>query len=266
MNRGLIAYRLLIMLGIVFLISCSKNSVDQVQEVVEQQYLPKLISLEYGYGDTVIYELEYNSSGHIQKIRMTRNTAGDQSNFLTDFEYDEMFNPVIATTKDLSNGVSYEVSFTYDQLGIITDLIFVADGTENETSISYLPLENRYTVDGNLANYPMIWNFNNEGQLLQMGINESVLTLELSDHSKGLFNEVMVQPAIHIWYGLLFYLTSPELYFFSQQDITSVTTNEFPYLYENKVKDGGGNLISFTASYAGVLTINYVINYENRDF
>ncbi|NJB71572.1 hypothetical protein GGR42_002034 [Saonia flava] len=246
------------------LASCSKDRNDNETTESEERYFPKLISLQYSSGDKISYDLKYNATGHIQQIEIIRTTDDNITHFMTNIEYNEKVFVTAALTEDISNGVGYEVSYAYDQSNTITDIQFNANGSDISTSINYNPLNYRYTVDGDLANFPMIWNFDSTGQLLQMGISESVLTLELLGTNKGVFHDVTVQPAIHIWYGLLFYLASPELYFFSQNDILSVDTNEFPYIYDNKVRDGDGNLISFKASYAGVLTIDYTITYEKR--
>tara|TARA_R110001592_G_scaffold46757_5_gene148755 strand:- start:574 stop:1311 length:738 start_codon:yes stop_codon:yes gene_type:complete len=240
--------------------NCSKDSLKQSK----MGYFPKTIDLEYNTEQTVLYKLFYTTKNLLSQINIERSSDGENTRIVYDFQYNDQGLLKDVQITDETDNIPLKVSFAYDVNGIIDDIDFVSSGTEIETSIFYNSAVNSYTVDGEFGNLPTTWNFDSKNHLKDININGNVFGLDLDEASKGVFYDVPMQPAHHICSGLLFYLFSYELYYFSPSKIVKVITNEKPFLYQNNVRDDNGNLIFFQINYSDEQFIGYNISYENR--
>ena len=241
--------------------SCSKNDND----IEEQGNFPSTISLDYIDGQQVIYHLSYNDENQIDQIRIERRSDDDVTRTESNFIYG--INGELTEVLSTFDDTDLRVAFTYGTNTIITNVDYIIDGTENEMEIFYLGEEtNAYSIDGALGNLPTAWDFDAENTLQELVVTSTNIVPTYSDFDKGIFNDVNIQPATHIWHGLVFYLAPWELLLFSSKDIESLRIADDTYLYKNKLWDGEGNLVAFQfgSQIALGFTIDYTITYENR--
>ena len=242
--------------------SCSKNDND----TTEQGYFPDTISLAYNDGQQVVYRIRYTNDNQIDQIGIERRfDDGVISRIESTFNYSAAGELTeVSSTFDDSN---LRIAFMYDNDTTITNLDFIVDGTEIGMDIFYLgKAVNAYSINGSLGNLPTAWDFDSENILQEFAVTSTSIVPTYSDFGKGVFNDVSIQPATHIWYGLLFYLAPWELYLFSTKDMERLRIADDTYLYKNKLRDGEDNLVAFQFGSQNLLglTINYTITYENR--
>lgn len=250
---------ILILLSI--MLSCSKNSDDSDNEEIAR---PKTMALSYSSGEDVVYEFSYNSENQIEHIRIERSSDGDINYLESNFNYG--INGELIEVLSTFDESELRLSFSYDN-AIITDINFIIDGTESDMDIFYLgDATNAYSINGDLGNLPTAWNFDSENRLEEYAVSSTNIIPTYSNFNKGIFYDVNLQPAIHIWHGLVFYLAPWELYFFSKSDIESLKIEDDTYSYKNKLWDGDGNLVAFHfgSEIPFGFTIHYTITYENK--
>lgn len=252
-------------IALVLLLSCSKDAGD---EPTKKAYFPKTISLAYGSGETVLYQLSYNSKNQLVQIDLERNSLDETTQLISNFDYSETGMLVNVSSEDVQSGSRYNFTFDHDMDGIITDVDFSVDDVEYDLSTTYYGNnDNRYLIEGDLANLPTEWSFDPDGQLVKAAIAGNNYTLQFSEGDEGVFQYLKPQNALVIWHGLMFYLSPFDLFFFSQHDIALMQTGDASYLFQNKIWDGNGNLVSFQVKpnvpFGPI--INYVVAYETKN-
>lgn len=244
--------------------SCSKNATNQIQNKEERAFFPKTISLKYSSGENSTYNFSYNAEEQISLIDFQRND-GDIL-LISKFLYNVEGQLTKVITENIMDATHYDVSFEYDSTdGTISDIALISSGAEKDLSIFYLGGEvNSYQVDGELGNLPTAWAFDADDNLQEMVIAETNISLENSNTDKGIFYHVNTQPAVHVWHGLLFYLSIYELYHFSKKDINLLRIEDANYTYLNKAWDEDGNLVSFQINNPPFLMIENTVVYEQK--
>ena len=251
--------------ALVLLFSCSKDSGG---EPTKKAYFPKTISLAYGSGETVLYQLSYNSKNQLVQMNIERNSLDETTQLISYFNYTETGLLTSVMSENGQGSSQYNFTFGYDSEGTITDIGLSVDNSDYNLSATYSgPEDNRYLVEGDLANLPTEWSFDPDGQLIKIAIAENNYTLQFSEGDEGVFHYLKPQNALVIWHGLMFYLSPFELFFFSQHDIALIQTEDASYLFQNKIWDGNGNLVSFQVKPNIPLgpIINYVVEYETKN-
>lgn len=257
---------LIMVLFALMLGSCSKDKEKPIPQMTKKIVLPSVISLVYSSERTIIYNMAYNKVHQLIAIDIFQKTLDDEVQLGTKILYDEKGSITSIHLENINNGFESTTTFDYDTGGDIVDIVFSIGGDEQSTTFFYDPDNRIYGVDGDLGNFPMGWRFDQEGNLSEMSLSSNFFQLTYSGNEKGLFYQLEPQPALAIWYGLLFYLTSYELYYFHQKDLNRFETNNFLYRYENKVRDEDGNLIAFkmVPDNPMATTINYTISYDRQ--
>jgi len=251
--------------AMLLLLSCSKDSGDQP---TQKAYYPKTLSLSYNSGETVRYQFSYNAENQLTQMEIERNSLDETTLLVSHFNYTETGLLTSIVSENGQSSSQYNFTFGYDSEGTITDIGFMADDADPNLSISYSgPEDNSYLVEGDLANLPTEWSFDPDGQLVKTTIAGNNYTLQFSESNEGVFQYLKPQNALVIWHGLMFYLSPFELFFFSQHDIALVQTEGPNFIFQNKVWDGDGNLISFQirANIPFGQTINYNVEYETKN-
>ncbi|MDC6366412.1 MULTISPECIES: hypothetical protein [Flavobacteriaceae] len=249
------------------IVQCSKNDDGSSKAPeMEQGFFPKTISLEYNEGQTVQYELSYDSNNNISFIDEQRNSNGDVSRKQSEFHYSPEGQLMQVLTEDVLNGIGYDIFFTYGNNNIITGIVMEINAATHETSVFYNEDQFIYGINGDLANLPTSCRFDSESNLAEMYIGTTHIQLETSENSRGIFAGISLQPALSLWHGLFFFYTPYELYFFNQNDLKAVQIGDYYYQYQNKIRDGEGNLLSFDFKSTGLsgTNIKYTISYEKK--
>lgn len=259
--------RCVIIVVICFALSCSKDSNVPEDENLITISLPKTMSLSYSTGTEVLYEFTYNNEQQISQIIMDRTSESDEANILiSSFTYDDLGNLVKVATENKSDETEVMMVFNYQE-DIITKVNFSWNNEPFENEIFYLgAATNAYSMTGDLGNFPSAWNFDDQDLLEELVIAANHIGLDYSTTDKGIFYEAKIEPAVHIWYGLLFYLSPYETCFFSQKDLTGFDIDGNGFLYKDKLWSSNGNLLTFKLSQNIPLglVIKYVITYEER--
>lgn len=261
--------RSLIILILFFGFSCSKNSDNGDTTDTTTLSLPKTISLVYDTGEYVHHGFVYNSEQQIEQITTERNSGTDVTKVEYDFNYAEngQLNEVLST--NLDDGTELNVVFDYSQQNVLTGLVLLSDGIATELDVfNHGEGLNSYSIHGDLGNLPTDLDFDTENKLTQLTITDINYVPTYSIFDKGIFHDVNLQPAVHVWHGFLFYLLPWELHLFSQIDMESLLIEENNYFYTEKLRDGQGNLTTFKMESQALFgfTIDYTIDYENRTF
>lgn len=259
--------RCIMIAAIFFTLSCSKDSDVPVDENLISISLPKTVSLSYSTGMEVLYEFTYNNKQQIVQIIMDRTSEGDETNiFISNFTYDDHGNLVQVATEDTAGETDVLITFEYQE-DIITKVDFSWNDEALENEIFYLgAATNAYSMTGDLGNFPSAWNFDDQDLLEELIIAANHIGLDYSTTDKGIFYGAQIQPAVHIWYGLLFNLSPYETCFFSQKDLTGFNIDGNGFLYQDKLWSSNGDLLTFKLSQNIPLglVIKYVITYEER--
>ncbi|WP_418497867.1 hypothetical protein [Flagellimonas sp.] len=259
------ANTLFITSALLLLLSCSKDSDGESNQ---KAYFPKTISLAYGSGETVLYQLSYNSKNQLAQMTIERNSLDETTRLISNFDYNDTGKLVNISSEDVQSGSLYNFTFDHGVNGTVTNVGFMIDDVEYDLSTTYNESDEiHYLIEGDLANLPTEWNLDPDGQLIKIAISENNYTLQFSEGDKGVFHYLKPQNALVIWHGLMFYLSPFELFFFSQHDIALIHTGDAGYLFQNKIWDGNGNLVSFQVKPNVLfgLTINYVVEYETKN-
>ena len=259
-----IKHILIIMLATIVSVACSKEKDSPAPEVTGTTPLPEVISLVYSYGRTVMYTMDYNEDQQLMGIDIAWQYGSEHGQWTVSMEYNEKRSVVNIYLEDVDSGYNYDTSFDYDANGEMSDIVYTADGDVRTTNFIYDPNNRIYGIDGDLGNFPMGWKFDQDNNLTEMVISDNYFQLTSSGNEKGVFHNLDPQPALTIWYGLLFYLSPYELYFFHQKDLDRFEAIDFYYDYGEKVRDGDGNLIAFKMIPDDPLagTISYTISYK----
>lgn len=251
--------------ALVLLLSCSKDSGN---EPVQKAYYPKVLSLSYGSGEMTHYQFSYNSKNELTQMNIERNSLDETTQIISYFEYTEAGLLSSVLSENGQGSAQYNITFGYNSEGAITDIGFMTEGSDSDLSISHSgPETNRYLVEGDLANLPTEWSFDPDGQLVKAAIAGNNYTLQFSESDEGVFQYLKPQKALVIWHGLMFYLSPFELFFFSHHDISRIQTEDSSYLFQNKIWDGNGNLVSFKVmpNVPFGQIINYNVEYETKN-
>ena len=245
------------------MLSCSSNSDDNDNEQIA---LPKSILLSYNNGQQVSYAFDYNSKNQIEDLVVERGFDDDITTLESHFNYNEE-GELIGVVSNASNEV-YTVNFSYGDNSVITNVDFLIDGVETHDIDMFYHgvIPNSYAANSEWASFPMAWDFDEQNRLTEYLITTINYVPGYSNFDKGIFHDVNLQPANHIWQGLVFYLVPWELYFFSEYDIENLTIEDDTYFYKDKLWDGDGNLIAFqfTPQVPFGFTIHYTITYEKK--
>ncbi|WP_273274831.1 hypothetical protein [Maribacter polysiphoniae] len=257
---------LITVLAAIFLVACSKDEDSPAPEVPIKTLtpMPKIVSLVYSTGRTIRYTMDYNDSLQLTTIDMSYKTDDGENTLKTEIRYNETGSITTINVVDVKNSLNYVTTFDYDPNNDISDITFMINGDVQPTMYEFDPDNHIYKLDGDLGNFPMGWGFDQDNQLTEMVINDNYFKLTASGNEKGVFHNLDPQPALTIWYGLLFYLSPYELYFFHQKDLDRFEAIDFYYDYGEKVRDGDGNLIAFKMIPDDPLagTISYTISYK----
>lgn len=255
-----------ILLLALLIVGCNNDDGENLELTkTELGYFPSTITLAYNDGQEVIYQLSYTKGNQIDQIHITRRSDDDIIYAESSFSYGT--NGELTEVLSTFGVTEYSVAFTYDNDTLITKVDFIVDGIENAMDIFYIGEEtNGYLINGALGNLPTAWDFDSENILQEFVVTSTNIVPTYSDFDKGVFKDVNIQPATHIWYGLVFYLSPWELYLFSQKDIKSLRIANDIYLYKNKLWNGEGNLVAFQYSpqIPFGFKIDYTITYETR--
>lgn len=256
---------LIMVLATMILVACSKDTENPIPEIAIGPPLPKVISLVYSSGETVAYTLAYNKDQQLMGIDILRKSSDKETHLVAEMIYNEAALVAGACVEDLDGEFEANTTFAYAENGDIVDVALFLSDTQWITSLYHDPDNRIYGINGDLGNFPMGWQFDEGYNLVDMSLTSNLLRLSYSDSEKGVFHQLDPQPALAIWHGLLFYLSSYELYFFHQQDLELLETNNFSLSYEDKVRNQDGELIAFkmVSDVPGELTIDYTIQYEN---
>lgn len=249
----------------VLLAACSKDKDSPPLETNSKTPLPKVISLVYSYGRTVVYTMDYNDSLQLTTIDISYKTDDGENTLETEIRYNETGSITTINVVDVSNDSNFATTFDYDPNDDISDIEFMINGDVQPTMYHFDPDNRIYGLDGDLGNFPMAWRFDPDNQLTEMVISNNYFKLTSSGNEKGVFQNLAPQPALTIWYGLLFYLSPYELYFLRQRDLDRFESDAFYYDYGEKVWDEDGNLIAFKMIPDDPLagTISYTVSYKN---
>ncbi|RDY59899.1 hypothetical protein [Flagellimonas nanhaiensis] len=254
--------------ALTIIVQCSKNNDGGNSTVPEMErgFFPKTISLQHDTGETIEYELSYDLNNNISFIDQQRNSNGDVSHMQSEFHYSPEGQLMQVLTEDVLNGIGYDIFFTYGGNNIITGIDMEINATAHETTVFYNEDQLIYGVNGDLGNLPTSCRFDAENNLTEMYIGINHIQLETSENSRGIFADMALQPALSLWNGLFFFYTPYELYFFNQNDLEAVQIGDYNYQYQNKIRDGEGNLLSFDFRSTGLsgTNIKYAISYEKR--
>lgn len=253
---------------LVLLLSCSKDSGHDGANDPKMAYFPKNLSLSYSSGQTVHYQFSYNSKNELARMEIERNSLDETTQLSSNFNYTEAGLLSNVLSENGQGSAQYNTSFEYNAEGTITGVGFTTDGTDHNLSISYSgPETNRYLVEGDLANLPTEWSFDSDGQLVKVALAGNNYALQFSEIDEGVFQYLKPQNALVIWHGLMFYLSPFELFFFSRHDIAQIQTEDPNFIFQNKVWDGNGNLVSFqvrpNVPFGDI--INYNVEYETKN-
>ena len=163
------------------------------------------------------------------------------------------------------------MTFSFDGNDVISDIDYVSGNEEINFEVSYDENLNNYSVNFVEFDLPLSFDFDTQNRLSVLGVQENSLIPNYSNFDKGIFHDVSLQPALHVWNGIFFFLAPWELYFLSARDIQDFnrenpTDPTLMARYQNKLRDGMGNLIAFRLSIGnfGTQFIDYTITYENR--
>ncbi|MBD0777597.1 hypothetical protein HPE56_07315 [Maribacter sp. ANRC-HE7] len=257
---------LITVLAAIFLVACSKDEDSPAPEVAVKTLtpMPTIVSLVYSTGRTIRYTMDYNDSLQLTTIDMSYKTDDGENTLETEIRYNETGSITTINVVDVKNSLNYVTTFDYDPNNDISDIAFMINGDVQPTMYEFDPDNHIYKLDGDLGNFPMGWGFDQDNQLTEMVINDNYFKLTASGNEKGVFHNLDPQPALTIWYGLLFYLSHYELYFFHQKDLVRFESVTFFYDYKEKVRDGDGNLIAFKMVPNDPLagTISYTVSYK----
>ena len=254
---------------ILWLLACSKDSnVDEGSNLATVS-LPTSLVLAYSSGEEVDYEISYNQENQIQELSIVRSSDGDLNQFQANFSYAS--NGLLTEVSGTSGEAPFQMTFSFDENEVISSVAYVSDNEEVNFDISYDETQNNYLVDFVDFDLPLSFDFDTQNRLVDLGVQDNALIPNYSDFEKGVFHDVNLQPAVHIWNGIFFFLAPWELYFLSERDIQSFNRENpaeptVQSRYQNKLRDGMGNLIAFQLSIGsfGTLIIDYTISYENK--
>ena len=253
-------------------LACSKDSYSDNGDNLTTISLPTALELSYNGGEQeVIYELSYNQENQINQVSIERSSDGDTTQLLANFNYNQ--NGTLVEVTGTSDAEQFQMVFSYNQDTIISDIDFNIGGDETNLDVLYDEIQNSYLVTYVNLNLPLSFTFDEQNRLSLIGVQENSITPSYLDFDKGVFHDVNLQPANHIWNGLFFFLAPWELYFLSERDVTrfDIENPSNPTEssnYQSKLRDGNGNLIAFQLRFGvfGSLLIDYLITYENRTF
>ncbi|CAZ97364.1 hypothetical protein [Zobellia galactanivorans] len=248
---------------------CSKDKDSPtVPEIGNQTPLPKVISVVYSHERSGTYTMSYDKEQQLTAIDIILYQDNNDIHWTAAVEYDakgSVTRVLLENVDTMDNAYTYDTVFDYDENGDMADIIFTIGGDVKPTTFLYDPDNHIYKLDGDLGNFPMSWGFDQDKHLTEMVISDNYFKLTSSGNEKGVFHNLDSQPALTIWYGLLFYLSPHELYFFHQKDLDRFEADTFYYDYGEKVRDGDGNLIAFKMLPDDPLgvSISYTVSYEN---
>ena len=261
--------KLLLFPIILWVLACSKDSTTEKGSNPAAVSLPTSLVLAFSSGEEVNYQLSYNQENRIQVLSIIRSSDGDINQFQASFNY--AANGILAEVSGTSGEESFQMTFSFDENDVISDIDYVSGNEEINFDISYDETQNNYLVNFVEFDLPLSFDFDTQNRLSILGIQDNDLTLNYSDFEKGIFHDVNLQPAVHVWNGIFFFLAPWELYFFSERDIQGFNREnpDEPSVqsrYQNKLRDGMGNLIAFRLSIGnfGAQFIDYTISYENK--
>jgi len=231
--------------------------------------LPTVLELSYNSGQEITYQLGYNQENQMVSLSIERRSDGDTTHVKANFNYasDGKLSEVTGT----SGTDPFQMDFSYRTNNTIQSIDYSVGGEEIDLDLLYEETQNSYLIVFNASDLPLSFNFDEQNRLTVLGVQENSIIPSYSNLDKGIFHDVRLQPALHIWNGLFFFLAPWELYFFSERDIESFGTENpsnptVPSRYQNKLRDGTGNLIAFQLRIGtfSSLIIDYTVTYEHR--
>lgn len=264
--------KLILLLVLPLSLACTKDSGNDNEGNLTTISLPTTLELSYNEGEQdVLYKLSYNQENQIDQISLERDSDGDLTQLVANFIYDQ--NGMLIEVTGVSGEEQFQMVFSYNQNTIINQIDFNFGGEEINLDILYDEIQNSYLIVFIDTDLPLSFAFDEQNRLSLQEIQENSFIPSYSDFDRGVFYDVNLQPALHIWNGLFFFLSPWELYFLSERDITGfeVENSSNPTLfsnYLNKLRDGNGNLIAFQLRIGnfGSTQIDYSITYENSSF
>lgn len=254
---------------VLWLLACSKDNATDEGANAATLSLPSSLVLTLSSEEEVNYQLSYNQQNQIQTLSIIRSSDGDLNQFQANFSY--AANGILSEVSGTSDEEPFQMTFSFDENDVISDMEYVSGNEEINFDISYDEIQNNYLVNFVEFDLPLSFDFDTQNRLSVLGVQDNDLIPNYSDFEKGIFHDVNLQPALHIWNGVFFFLAPWELYFLSERDIQSFNRENpanptVQSRYQNKLRDGMGNLLAFQLSIGnfGTATINYTISYENR--
>jgi len=233
-------------IAIAFLfIQCSSDDNDR-----QGVYFPKQIEIKTlkGLQVTTTYVLTYNPQNLITKIEKQTSIANE--NALKEIRISYTSNLDVKEIRSINNNNSETLTtFGHDDFGIINQMDIKTDESDIKIEVNYNPVQNLYTLDGMLSNFPMYFNFDHVEVLQSVSgptINNRVITHDVDKN--GLFQNLRPQPELIFWSELfifgeftlaLNYLTPKQINSISQELDENIN-------FENFKRDESENIISYT--------------------
>ncbi|MDO6518470.1 hypothetical protein [Zobellia uliginosa] len=247
---------------------CSQDDGNPPPEIANQTPLPKVIAVVYSHERSGTYTMSYSDQQQLTAIDIVLNQDSNDIHWTAAVEYDakgSVTRVLLENVDTMDNAYTYDTVFDYGENGDMEDIIFTIGGDVQETAFSHDADNRIYGLDGESSVFPMGWRFDEHDNLTEMSLSTNYLKLTSSTNEKGVFHHLAPKPALTIWYGLLFYLSSYELYYFHQNDLELLEADNFSYSYENQVRNQDGNLIAFKMIPDNPLgdSISYTVSYEN---
>ncbi|PCE66429.1 hypothetical protein [Sediminicola luteus] len=261
--------KLLLFGCLVLLSSCSNDDGIETTPMPKTETIsvPTSVFMEYHTGETVDYSMHYSANNQLERIEYNRNFDGLANKALVDFTYNQNGQLIEVMTTNTIIDKQFQIAFQYYEDGTIAYLNATMDGEAKAWDLSYSKNENQYTLEGELATMPMVWQFGDNNQLQTLSMGETVTEITYTNAEKGCFHAVPLQPAHRIWHSIIFTYNHFELLYFSQNSIGSIihAGGPTPLRFSNHLRDMAGYPISFTLSQAPHFSSKYTIRYEKRE-
>jgi len=254
----------ILFLSVLIVSSCSKEKENEVEHLqLEQLAFPEQIILEYT-DETVEYHFTYSEDNQIQQLYVKGYSQHFGYQEEAEFIYNDQGLLVEVNSIDLNIMLQRQTTFSYDLEQNMEDIKLFWNSILYESSLFYNSATNSYTIDGEFGFLPIDWNFDSNNRLVQLNISSNTIRPTYEESEKGMFYNVPIQPAHHLWFGLRFSNKNIELSYFGKTGIANLITDELNYQYQNKVFDENGNPIAFEVESPDGNTIKYTVEYTNK--
>ena len=259
---------LLLIISSIVVINCSKDN-----DNAPKGYFPKKIVIDNilgGLSNSRELIFIYNHNNLITTINFdyTSGTISEESFKTIRLEYTQNNDIKEIKTTSLNNKQT-TTTFNHDDFGVITSIHFQGEESNFDMITSYDPQSNMYTIDGDLANFPLEFNFDNKDVFYSISGSAVIdRNINFDNQETGPFKNLRQQPELIIWSEIsTFGSLTVNLYYLYPFKIEKVNFQSLNHrIFENFERDSNDNLKSFSSRtlVAGVET-NYTIEYQNRN-